>query len=137
MGCGKKHDDGKLRYDLIPHEVEEELAKVLTFGARKYDDNNWQGVGFDRYLAALRRHLAADRRGELLDEESGFLHLSHALCCLAFMVWKRRRESAEASARLGSLWVWEEEGPSIERELDEVVEKRRPLLRRLAFWRKG
>ena len=84
---GKKYDSDKLRYDLIDPKFEENLAKVLTFGAKKYGDNNWKKVTplEDRYYAALRRHLSAWRQGELNDEESGQRHLAHAACCLYFL----------------------------------------------------
>lgn len=61
---GLKHDDGKLRMDLIPPEALESLAEVLMYGAAKYDANSWQGVEPSRYLAALLRHLTAHMRGE-------------------------------------------------------------------------
>lgn len=89
---GMKFDYDKLRYDLIPVEVEEEMAKVITYGAKKYDDNNWQLVGSDRYLSALRRHLAAWRKGEKNDSESGLNHLSHALVNVAFLLWKEMNQ---------------------------------------------
>jgi hypothetical protein len=85
-----KKDAGKLRYDLIPWEVLEELAKVLTLGAEKYDDNNWKIMPRDqlhRYKAPLLRHLSAAFQGYLNDDESKELHLSHALCNLVFLVW--------------------------------------------------
>jgi len=85
-----KFDDAKLRFDLIPPEAEEELAKVLTYGALKYAPNSWQGLEDfeDRYYAAARRHLTAARQGERLDPESNLLHLSHALTCIAFLIWR-------------------------------------------------
>ena len=84
----QKHDDGKLRYDLVPPSAEEALARVLTFGAQKYEDNSWQKLedGEGRYYSALRRHLTAWRRGEKLDVESGMSHLAHALCNVAFLL---------------------------------------------------
>lgn len=87
---GLKYDTDKIRYDLVPPEVIRELAKILTYGANKYAANNWQGLDdFEaRYTAALFRHLEAWRMGEREDPESGFRHLSHALCNLAFLVWK-------------------------------------------------
>jgi len=122
-----KRDGDKLRYDLIPHEALEELAKVLTFGAAKYDDNNWQTVTpFERrYRAALMRHFEADRRDELWDAESGELHLSHALCCLVFLVWRRR---TQFKAERGST---SREGLAIEAddELSEYTAKHRSMLR--------
>ena len=67
----------------------EDIVKILTFGAAKYAPNNWQLVdnGTDRYYAALMRHLVAWRKGELIDPESGESHLSHAACCLVFLMW--------------------------------------------------
>jgi hypothetical protein len=88
----KKFDGDKLRMDLIPPEAIEELAKVLTMGASKYDDNNWQGVESHRYDAALMRHYVAWKKGEEVDPESGFSHLSHMLCNVAFLIWKEKNE---------------------------------------------
>lgn len=70
---GRKDDDGKLRYDLLDVDFEEEMAKVLTEGAKKYAPNSWQKVegAKDRYYAALRRHLAAVRKGEFRNLEDG------------------------------------------------------------------
>lgn len=87
---GKKHDQGKLRFDLIPDVVVRELARILTYGSKKYADDSWQQVDpfTPRYYAALCRHLSAWRLGEGIDPESGLHHLSHALCNLAFLVWK-------------------------------------------------
>ena len=85
---GKKFDDGKLRYDLVPPAVLKQLATVLTFGAEKYGANNWQTVpdAHNRYYAAMMRHVEADRGGEVFDKESGLPHLTHALACVAFML---------------------------------------------------
>lgn len=84
----RKFDGDKLRYELIPPEPLEELAKVLTYGAKKYAANSWQKVEpfEDRYYAALMRHLAEWRKGYDHDDESGLLHLSHAFCCLMFLL---------------------------------------------------
>lgn len=90
MQEARKDDQFKTRLDLIPPEVILELGKVLTFGATKYDANNWQKLPDfeDRYYAAALRHLMAWRLGQNFDEESKLLHLSHALCCVAFLIWK-------------------------------------------------
>lgn len=62
---GIKHDAGKTRWDLLPLRTVEEIVKVYTFGAEKYGDNNWQNLpdGYDRYKAAMFRHLVASERG--------------------------------------------------------------------------
>jgi len=84
-----KFDGDKLRYDLIPPVVTRQLAMILTFGALKYDDNNWQNVdrAKQRYYAALMRHLEEWRAGDDSDDDSGCHHLAHALTNIAFLVW--------------------------------------------------
>jgi hypothetical protein len=66
----------------------EETAKVLTFGAKKYSEDNWRQVeGLQkRYLAAAMRHINAIQKGERLDPESGLHHLAHVMCCISFML---------------------------------------------------
>ena len=59
---GLKYDQSKLRYDLVPVEAHEALAEVISYGAQKYSDNNWQQVSKDRYVAALFRHINAWRK---------------------------------------------------------------------------
>ncbi len=84
---GIKHDNDKLRFDLWPVKSLMDVAEVLTYGANKYSDNNWMKVSpfYDRYYAALWRHVLAWKNGEVNDPESGLPHLAHALCCLIFM----------------------------------------------------
>ncbi len=92
---GLKYDEGKLRYDLIPPSELAKLADVLTYGANKYGDNNWQKLekGKDRYYAALMRHLELWRSGEEIDKESGRNHLSHALCNAMFLSYINEQEN--------------------------------------------
>ena len=85
---GEKHDEEKLRYDLVPLLAEEQVVKVLTYGAKKYGPDNWRKVpeARRRYYAAARRHLTRWRLGEELDRESGLPHLAHAICSLLFLL---------------------------------------------------
>lgn len=85
---GKKHAQGKVRYDLFPVHAEEWINKVLTHGAEKYGDDNWRFVeDADRhYYSAARRHLEARRKGEVMDPETGMPHLAHAICSLIFLL---------------------------------------------------
>ena len=71
--------DGKPRWELLPLPDLEDVVKVYTFGAEKYEPNSWRGLedGFDRYKAALLRHLVSFENGEELDEESGLPALAH------------------------------------------------------------
>ena len=89
---GRKFDSGKLRWDLLPFDVIEDVVDILTYGAEKYEPNNWQKVAKERYIAALMRHLVAHLKGEILDQESGRSHLSHLLCNAVFLRWKEKHE---------------------------------------------
>lgn len=90
---GRKHDGGKLRYDLLPVLALKDVVKGLTYGTIKYDDNNWINVpeGRKRYIAAAMRHIEKYRMGVLFDEESGVHHLSAAIDNLMFIVEKDLR----------------------------------------------
>lgn len=91
---GTKHDQGKPRMDLLPKELLEEVAKVLTFGAEKYDAHNWRGgMDWSRLIGACQRHLIAWNDGEDTDEESGLSHLAHAGCCIAFLLTYQATET--------------------------------------------
>lgn len=92
MHEGKKYDSGKRRLDLITPEMPRALGEVLTFGANKYGDRNWEkGIDLDRRYAACQRHLLAVREGEFCDPESGLAHLDHAFCNLGMMLTLARR----------------------------------------------
>jgi hypothetical protein len=85
---GVKYDAEKLRWDLLPMAPVEQVVGVLTYGAKKYDDENWRKVDNQRsrYYAAAMRHIVAWWLGERDDPESGFHHLAHAMCCLIFLM---------------------------------------------------
>lgn len=86
-GEGVKHDDDKLRYDLIPAYPLERLAEVYTIGAKKYDDRNWEkGFVWGRIFAAMMRHAWAWWRRRKKDPVDGQYHLSSvAWCAFALM----------------------------------------------------
>lgn len=83
---GLRFNDGKLRYDLEPAFAHQEYVRVLTFGASKYDANNWRkGMAWSKVIASLKRHMAAIDAGEDYDPESGILHSAHIQCNAAFL----------------------------------------------------
>lgn len=83
-----KFDQGKERMELIDPEAMQELAKVLTFGAQKYEEHNWRkGLKVTRIIGAAMRHLFAILRGETHDPETGLQHAAHAMCNCMFLVW--------------------------------------------------
>lgn len=84
---GKKFDFGKPRMELLSPIAITEVAKVMTFGAQKYDAHNWRkGIVFSRLLGAALRHIFQYLGGETLDTESGLSHLAHAMCCLMMVL---------------------------------------------------
>lgn len=97
-GCiktdGVKFDSGKPRWSLLPIKQVEDVVKVLTCGAQKYSDNNWENVSNieDRYFSAAMRHISAWKQGNKLDGETGLPHLAHAVCCFLFIMWFDEKE---------------------------------------------
>jgi hypothetical protein len=66
-----KHDQEKIDLSFISLTLMEEVAKVRTFGAKKYSRGNW---------------LKAFNSGQDLDPESGLSHIAHAVCCLEHLL---------------------------------------------------
>lgn len=84
---GKKFDQGKAPWDLLPFDAIEQIVQVLEFGARKYAPRNWEkGMDHSRIFAAAMRHLTAHWRGENKDPETGLPHLAHAATCVVFLL---------------------------------------------------
>jgi hypothetical protein len=82
-----KHDSSKPRLGLLPWTSLTEIAKVLTFGADKYEKYNWRkGFTYERVMGATLRHLAAFSEGEDNDPETGLSHLAHAGCNVLFLL---------------------------------------------------
>lgn len=100
---GRKFDSGKLRYDLIPVLAQEEVVKVVTLGAEKYDPENWKRVpeGRRRYYAAAMRHIEAWRKGEKQDE-IGTHHIANAISNLMFILEKELQGLEDAPEEFSS-----------------------------------
>lgn len=82
-----KFDTGKPRLELVPPELIEAVGHVMTYGADKYDDRNWEkGMAWGRVYGALQRHLCSWWGGSDCDPETGRSHLWHAACCIAFLL---------------------------------------------------
>lgn len=86
--AGTKHDSGKPSISLVPKEALWGMAQALTYGAKKYGRHNYrQGIEYSRLADACLRHLTAYMENEDIDEESGNLHLYHALASLAMLTF--------------------------------------------------
>jgi len=84
---GRKDDQEKLRYDLIPVELNAAVAAVLGYGAAKYEERNWErGMKWSRPYGALKRHVDAWWGGEPNDPGTEMPHLWHAACCVTFLL---------------------------------------------------
>ncbi len=85
--AGIKHDQEKPDISLLSPIALLEVAKVMTFGKKKYSAHNWRGgMAWSRLLAAVLRHILSFMGGEDKDPETGLPHLAHAICCLMFLL---------------------------------------------------
>lgn len=90
---GTKHDNGKLKLDLIPPEIIEMLGEVFQYGSGKYGRNNWEkGFADDRLIAAALRHYVEYAKGNRYDEDSGLPHLAQAAWNLLILETLKRRK---------------------------------------------
>lgn len=83
---------GKIRHDLIPPWAIEEIAKVYTYGCKKYDDDNWRkGMKWkEKVIGPLERHLNKWLRGEKIDDESNCHHLAMVIWqCICLMMYEK------------------------------------------------
>lgn len=84
-----KADYGKAKLVLVPRRIIWDIAAIREYGNEKYPDggpNNWKQVEVERYRNAAYRHFMKyldDPKGK--DNESGFPHLWHLACNIAFL----------------------------------------------------
>jgi hypothetical protein len=88
---GGKKGTKSARYDLIPSDSLDEVAKVYGYGASIYAPRNWEcGYAWGLSIAALERHVSAFKQRQDIDPESGLPHLAHAVFhCLSLMRFMR------------------------------------------------
>ena len=89
---GTKADEGKIRMELLPMRELREVAKVLTYGAKKYSADNWKSVADakERYAGALLRHFTEYREGNAFDSEAlgtGVRHIAQVVCNALFLLY--------------------------------------------------
>lgn len=82
-----KADNGKPRPTLVPTSLIRAVTAIREYGCQKYHDpENWRKVEPQRYRDALYRHWLAYLEGEVNDPESGFPHIWHCACNIAFLI---------------------------------------------------
>ena len=100
-----KADYGKEQLTLVPRRIIHDICAIRMYGNDKYPDggpDNWKRVAKERYRDAAYRHFLAyldDPQGK--DKESGFPHLWHLACNIAFLC-----EFEDGCAQ----WIFEDEG---------------------------
>lgn len=84
-----KADYGKEKLTLVPRRIIHDICAIRMYGNEKYPDggpDNWKRVERERYRDAAFRHFLSyldDPQGK--DKESGFPHLWHLACNIAFL----------------------------------------------------
>ena len=91
---GRKDDQGKLRWDLLPLDLIEKVVDIYTHGAERYGVNTWQNLedGYNRFKAAMLRHLAEHEKGNVIDNDSKREHLAHVAWNALAMLYYANKE---------------------------------------------
>lgn len=90
VDTGLRYNKGKPRMELIEAGFMEEVAKILTFGAEKYEIDNWKKFDNQKRfqtIGSLMRHLEGYRKGNKIDDESNCSHLCHIVANAMFLWW--------------------------------------------------
>lgn len=83
-----RFNEGKLQWSLIDFKSLEDMVKVLEFGAKKYERDNWKkSMNVHEIIEAMLRHTFSLLRGELIDKESGLPHIGHIQCNAMFIAY--------------------------------------------------
>ena len=91
----EKNDKGKIKWHLLDQRTLEDTVKVLEFGAKKYDKDNWKkGLYTSQIYDSIKRHLDSFMSGIDYDGESNLPHIAHIQANLMFLTWmlKNKRE---------------------------------------------
>jgi hypothetical protein len=99
---GVKYDGNKIQMELLPLRELREVARVLTYGAKKYAPDNWKKVSNakERYTGALLRHLTEYREGNAFDYETcsdPLRHIAQVACNALFLLYFELQESSTKS----------------------------------------
>lgn len=96
-----KFDKDKLSYSLLDRAALAWTVAVFTYGAVKYERENWRTVpnSKERYYDALLRHIESWRAGEMYDKETSLPHLAHAACCVLMLLGSKHADTTELAER--------------------------------------
>ncbi len=86
-GAVRDGQEGKGRFDLIPYEALERVAKVFEGGAKKYAERNWEkGIPTHRFMDSGLRHAMKHLAGRR-DEDHLAMAAWNFLCLLQTEHW--------------------------------------------------
>ena len=124
-----RKDVGKPRWELLPLQCLGGMVDVLTFGAGKYDDDNWKRAMDDlnsdmpdRTFGSLMRHLLRIQEDGLSarDSESLLYHIDHLMCNVLFLKYRQLVESRAESMKSLSVTSLGEGQPPLHTALAQV-----------------
>jgi hypothetical protein len=111
----RKDDTGKARYDLIPADALDHVAKLFGDGAAKYGERNWEshgGLKYGRVFAAMMRHAWAFWRGSDYDDDPVGQRQHHmasvAWCAMVLLSYTLRRIGTDDRPGLGLMATQDE-----------------------------
>lgn len=86
-GGGMRFNSDKAELHQVPTSAVLAIAKVLMYGAQKYEKGNFRrGMKWTTPYDCLTRHMMQWLDGEELDAESGLPHLYHAIANVAMLI---------------------------------------------------
>ena len=94
-----RYNDSKPDYTFAERSLLDGLSRGMVYGASKYARDNWKlSIGTEDHdsfqhgtIQSMLRHIMAVAAGELVDEESGNLHMDHVACNV--MMWLTYQEN--------------------------------------------
>lgn len=90
-GARRNSSEGKGRYDLLPVEAIQALAKRFEYGARLHGANNWRfGIPNSSLYDSALRHLF-----QALDRQSDEDHLAACLWNVSVLIYNREHNLGE------------------------------------------
>ena len=85
-GASRSADAKGVRYDLVPAEGIEAVAKAMYVGSIHHGDHNWKkGLKHSVYINHALRHINLYMQGK-----DGEDHIGHALANLMMLVWNSK-----------------------------------------------
>lgn len=88
---GGKQSKVAYRYDLIPAEVLERIARIFDYGAKIYEPDNWKKISLEDHINHCLVHIMAYRLGDSSDD-----HLGHATWRMIAAYWTAMQNGYDA-----------------------------------------